>query len=144
MMSVTLPALFGVFDMYREDWKTTNRKLSLEQIAQVIMSVALGVLFVFGPFLFFYGVFDQVVQNVAGLHEETLWPSGEFRGYLEVAPLVLLTMAMPFIFALTIKPYRLGAALVLGSLAMVQIFYFAPVLGDYIKELTELILEVKG
>ena len=141
MTSVTIPALFGGAALYGEAWGKEKIDLGRERFFPAIMLAALSVLFLFGPYLFFYGAFDQIAENAARYHAESVWPSPEIRGNLEVAPIVMLTMGMPFIFALTLRPYRLGTCFLLGAIFIVELSYYAPFLQDYIRDFSAVVFE---
>lgn len=141
MMSVTIPALFGVAALYGEAWGKEKTDSGRERFFPAIMFLALSLLFLFGPYLFFYGGFDHVAQNAARFHVEGVWPSPEFRGKLEVAPIIMLTMGMPFLFALTLRPYRLGACFLMGAILIVEVSYYAPSLQDYIRGFSSIVFE---
>lgn len=135
LASVTLPSLFGILELVGPIWKERNRReWFVTFVLPPAMFLSLGYIFVCGPLLFFTGNLEFLKQSVPeGLPDNAFMTFTSQSHYLSY---VLMSLVMPFIVALLIKPYRRGVLLIAGALCTVEVLYFAPVAGDQVRAFT--------
>lgn len=121
----------------RPIWDNSNKQeWFIARVLPPILMACISYIFIFGPLLFFTGNFEFLKQS----HPEGLPGSGlmSFASQLHYLSFVFLSLVMPFVFALFVKPYRLGVLLIAGTLLTVQVLYHAPMVGDRIQTFTDL------
>ena len=136
LVSVTIPALFGILELVRPLWGNRHQQAWLvTMVLPAGMFICLSFLFVCGPLLFFSGNLEFLKQSVhEGLPQNPFMMVASQAHYLSY---LLMSLVMPFVVALLLKAYRFGVLMTAGIIFTVQALYFAPVVGDWVRLFSE-------
>ena len=110
---VSVPSAIGLYDLYLVNDKNKYRAL-VTKLASLILSFL-------APFFAF-----TVILNPAELANSEL---------SQTDAIVLGTsfIAIPLVGALIVREFRIGMLYLIGFLVGIQILYYAPILGDFLK-----------
>ncbi|MEM6899418.1 MAG: hypothetical protein AAF583_06585 [Pseudomonadota bacterium] len=136
MTSVTIPSLFGTYEMVQPIWSARNKdEFFMTMVLPPLMGLGLAYLFLVGPYMYFTGNFEWLKSDVPHLFADStlmhVLSQSQYYAYIG------MSLLLPFQVAMLVKPYRHAVLLVSGCLFTVQSLYFAPMIGDVIRQFAD-------